>query len=92
MNHVPPPDVGAVWVIGALYEFASFPVQDASAIWIVGLPPFPVTLHHLLRTARTTLQTRQIRVTSSAEMLTRSSKVSLPRESLSLIASWKGID
>ena len=57
MNHVPPADIWAVRVIGALYELASFPVQDALPIREVGLTPFPVPLHHLLRAARASLHT-----------------------------------
>ncbi len=59
MNHVPPPNIWAVGIIGSLYELSSFPIQDAPAVWKVRLPPFPVTLHDLVRSARTTLHVLQ---------------------------------
>lgn len=59
MNHVPPPHIGAVRIVGALNELSSFPVQDASPIRVVRLPTLPVTLHHLLRAAWAPLHTSE---------------------------------
>lgn len=55
MNHVPPANIWAVWVVGAADEGGGVAVQDTLAIWEDRLPPLPVPLRHLLRSAWTTL-------------------------------------